>query len=71
MASRAWINAFFFRVSAMVPSNETMVLSVKQRVLTITLKPSSSTTTRGFIDYVAITATGSNEELGKIAYWFA
>ena len=55
----------------MVPSNETMVLSVKQRVLTITLKPSSSTTTRGFIDYVAITATGSNEELGKIAYWFA
>ena len=28
----AWVEAFFFRVSAMVPPNETMVLNVGQRV---------------------------------------
>ena len=26
----AWVEAFFFRVSAMVPPNETMVLNVGQ-----------------------------------------
>ena len=43
-AARAWIDAFFFRVSAMVPPNEMMVLSVEQQIPCTAVKPSSSTT---------------------------
>ena len=58
-AARAWIDAFFFRVSAMVPPDEMMVLSVEQQIPPTTVKPSSSTTLHGFIDYTAATAVKS------------
>ncbi|KAF8323470.1 uncharacterized protein EI90DRAFT_3130339 [Cantharellus anzutake] len=58
-AARAWIDAFFFRVSAMVPPDEMMVLSVEQQIPPTAVKPSSSTTLHGFIDYIAATAVKS------------
>jgi len=61
--ARVWIDAFFFRASAMLPSDKHMVLSLEQVVPQITVRPSSSTTLSGFIDYTAVTA---NEKLAKI-----
>lgn len=61
--ARVWIDAFFFRASAMLPSNKHMVLNLEQVVPQITACPSSSTTLSGFINYTAVTA---NEKLAKI-----
>jgi len=58
-AARAWIDAFFFRVSAMVPPDEMMVLSMEQQIPPTAVKPSSSTTLHGIIDYTAATAVKS------------
>jgi hypothetical protein len=63
-AARAWIDALFFRVSAMVPPNKMMVLSMGQQIPPTAVKLSSSTTLHGFIDYIAATAVKS--EAGKI-----
>jgi len=60
--ARVWIDAFFFRASAMLPSDKHMVLSMEQVVPQITVRPSSSTTLSGFIDYTAVTA---NERLAS------
>ena len=57
-----WIDAFFFRASAMLPSDKHMVLNLEQVVPQITARPSSSTTLSGFIDYTAVTA---NEKLAS------
>jgi hypothetical protein len=54
-SAHPWIDAFFFRASAMVPPNEQMVLSLEQ-VIQQTMHPSSSTTPSGFIDYTAVIA---------------
>ena len=49
-AVRTWIDAFFFRVSAIVSLDETMVLSMgKQIPCTTDVNPSGSCTLRGLI----------------------
>lgn len=68
-AARAWIDAVFFRTSAMVPSNEMMVLSVEQKIPPTTVKPSSATTLHGNIDYTA--ATADKSVASKTVSWVA
>jgi hypothetical protein len=53
-ASRAWIDAFFFRASAMVPQGKQLVLSLE---LSMDAKPSSTTTLGGYIDYAVFSAS--------------
>ncbi|KAG2089837.1 uncharacterized protein F5147DRAFT_787475 [Suillus discolor] len=54
-SARAWIEAFFFRASAMLPSNTRMVLNMKQDVPATIVSLSSLSTL--FIDYTAIVAS--------------
>lgn len=61
-ASRVWIDAFFFRASAMVPQGRQLVLSVEQSVPTTTVKPFSLITIGGYIDYTAIGVSASDAE---------
>ena len=63
-AARAWIDAFFFRASAMVPQNEMMVLSVGQQIPPTAAKQPSSTVSHRVIDYIA--ATADKSMAGKI-----
>ncbi|KAG1767433.1 hypothetical protein EDD22DRAFT_967839 [Suillus occidentalis] len=56
VAARAWIDAFFFRASAMLPSNKAMILNMEHVVSATTLSPSSMRTHGGFVDYTAIVA---------------
>ncbi|TDL20111.1 hypothetical protein BD410DRAFT_791185 [Rickenella mellea] len=49
---RAWIEAFLFRASAMLPSDKRMVL-----IPVTTVSPSSSTTLSGLVDYAAVVAS--------------
>ncbi|KAH8976697.1 hypothetical protein EDB92DRAFT_2109525 [Lactarius akahatsu] len=55
-SARIWIDAFFFRTSAMVPCNKRMVLSVEQVVHQTVVGPLSSKTLSGYIDYTAVIA---------------
>jgi len=61
VAARTWIDAFFFRVSAMVLPNERVVLITKQPTA---VSPSSTTTLHGTVDYIATVADRS--VVGKI-----
>jgi len=54
--ARPWMDAFFFRTSAMVSSNKHMILSVEQVVQRTAVHPSSSTTLSGLIGYAAVIA---------------
>lgn len=54
--ARAWIDAFFFRASAMLPSNKAMILNMEHVVPATTISPWSLRTIGGFIDYTAIVA---------------
>ncbi|KAF8237674.1 hypothetical protein L208DRAFT_1421509 [Tricholoma matsutake] len=56
-SARAWIDAFFFRVSAMLPPNQRMVLSMEHAVPATTISPSSLSTLSGFVDYTAVVAS--------------
>lgn len=56
VTSRAWIDAFFFRASAMLPSNKAMILNMEHVVSATTISTSSSRTLGGFVDYTAIVA---------------
>jgi len=49
--ARLWIDAFFFRVSAMVQSDKCMVLDLEQAVPQIVVEPSTSTAYSVFNDY--------------------
>ena len=64
-STRAWIDAFFFLASAMLPPNQRMVLSIKHIVPATTIRPSSLPTLSGFVDYTAIVA--SQRVVGKSA----
>ncbi|KAF8809038.1 hypothetical protein BYT27DRAFT_7188131 [Phlegmacium glaucopus] len=55
-AARIWIDAFFFRASAMVPDGKQLVLSVEQNVPSTAVNLRSSDTLSGYIDYAAVTA---------------
>ena len=62
-----WIDAFFFRASAMLPSDKHMLLNLEQVASQMTVGPSSSTTLSGFINYTAVTA---NEKLASQLFCF-
>ncbi|KAG1727127.1 hypothetical protein EDB19DRAFT_1750969 [Suillus lakei] len=53
-SARAWIDAFFFRASAMIPPDKSMVLNMEHIVPATTISPSSLQTLSGFIDYTAV-----------------
>ncbi|KAF5314957.1 hypothetical protein D9619_007613 [Psilocybe cf. subviscida] len=55
-AARLWINAFFYRVAAMLPAEHPMVLSVEQPVPAVTLIRDGPATVSGTIDWVVMTA---------------
>ncbi|KAF8891464.1 hypothetical protein CPB84DRAFT_1837410 [Gymnopilus junonius] len=52
-ATRLWINAFFYRVSTMIPNHLKMALSVEQVVPAVTVSDNSPHTVSGFIDFTA------------------
>ncbi|KAI9441536.1 hypothetical protein H4582DRAFT_1849158 [Lactarius indigo] len=54
--SRARINAFFFRVSAMLPQDQHLVLNMEQAIPATPVGPSSSLALSGVADYTAILA---------------
>ncbi|KAF8332431.1 hypothetical protein F5887DRAFT_996797 [Amanita rubescens] len=56
-SARAWIDAFFFRASAMLSPNKRMVLNMEHVVPATTISPSSLSTLSGFVDYTAIVAS--------------
>jgi len=56
-SARAWIDAFFFRASAMLPPNKRMVLNMEHAVPSTTISPSSLSTLSGFVDYTAVVAS--------------
>lgn len=64
-SAHAWVDAFFFRVSAMLPPDKHMVVNMEQNVPTTTISPSSFSTLSGFVDYTAIIASESTA--GKFA----
>jgi hypothetical protein len=64
-SARAWIDAFFFRASAMLPPNKRMVLNMEHAVPSTTISPSSLSTLSGFVDYTAVVA--SQRTAGKYA----
>ncbi|KAI9509432.1 hypothetical protein F5148DRAFT_1187990 [Russula earlei] len=53
-SARAWIDAFFFRASAMLSPTKRMVLNMEHVVPATTISPSSLSTLSGFVDYTAI-----------------
>ena len=55
-SAHAWIDAFFFRVSAMLPRNQRMVLNMVHAV-PATTSSSSLSTLSGFVDYTAVVAS--------------
>ncbi|KAH7910224.1 hypothetical protein BJ138DRAFT_1009256 [Hygrophoropsis aurantiaca] len=56
-SGRAWIEAFFFRASAMLPPNKRMVLNMEHVVQATTASPSSLSSLSGFVDYTAVVAS--------------
>ncbi|KIJ51002.1 hypothetical protein M422DRAFT_204014 [Sphaerobolus stellatus SS14] len=56
-SARAWIDAFFFRASAMLPEAKRMVLNMEHAVPATTISPSSLRTLSGFVDYTAVVAS--------------
>ncbi|KAF8327639.1 hypothetical protein F5887DRAFT_1083685 [Amanita rubescens] len=57
-ASRAWIDSFFFRASAMVSQGRQLVLSIEQRVPASTVKPFSFSTIA-----IGVSASGAEKYL--------
>jgi hypothetical protein len=53
-SAHTWIDPFFFRVSAMVPSDQGMILSVEQVIQQRAKLPST-----GYIDYTAVIANNN------------
>ncbi|KAJ8496401.1 hypothetical protein ONZ45_g12474 [Pleurotus djamor] len=52
-AARLWINAYFYRISAMIPEGQKMGLSIEQVVPSVTLSNRSLHTVSGYIYYTA------------------
>ncbi|KAF5328445.1 hypothetical protein D9619_013270 [Psilocybe cf. subviscida] len=61
--ARLWINAFFYRVAAMLPAERPMVLSVEQPVPAVTLIWDGPVTVPGTIDWVVMTASPRTAEM--------
>ena len=54
-ATRLWINAFFFRVAAMLSGSSKFVLTVEPNVLPVAVDSNSFLS--GFVDFTAISTT--------------
>jgi hypothetical protein len=52
-SARAWIDAFLFRASAMLPPDKRMVVSMEHGIPFTTISPSSLA---GFVDYTVVVA---------------
>lgn len=68
-AIRYWADAFFYRPCAIPRSNEMMAFNEGRRVPPAVISPSSPTTFRGVIDYVA--ARANKFVTAKIVIWVA
>lgn len=68
-SAHTWIDAFFFRVSAMVQHDQCMVLNQEQPVPQTIVQPSTSTAFSGFIDYTAIIASEFHARELIILHW--
>ncbi|KAH8981792.1 hypothetical protein EDB86DRAFT_3130584 [Lactarius hatsudake] len=55
-SSHAWIDAFFFRASAMLPLDQHVILNMEQIVPTMTTRPLTFPSLSGLVDYFAIVA---------------
>jgi hypothetical protein len=67
-SSRPWIDAFFFRASAMLSPDKRMVLNMEHVVPSATISPSSLSTLSGFVDYTAIVASQRVAGKSALAY---
>ena len=65
-SAHAWVDAFLFCTSAMLPLDKHMVLNLEHNVPSTTITPSSLTTLSGFIDYT--TVVSSQHTAGKSAH---
>jgi hypothetical protein len=64
--ARAWIDVFFFRVSAMLPADKRMVLNMEHAVPATTISSSNLSTISGYVDYTAF--IGSKSVAGKSCF---
>ena len=56
-SDRAWIDAFFFRASAMLPPNRHMVLNMERTVPATNISPMIAADFSELVDYTAIVAS--------------
>jgi hypothetical protein len=75
-SSRAWIDTFFFRASAMLPLNQHMVFNMEHIPSTTIGSSSSVSTSSGVIGYSAVVASEQTAGqsvcltyLNNLAYW--
>ncbi|KAF9035395.1 hypothetical protein BDZ89DRAFT_1062174 [Hymenopellis radicata] len=55
-SARSWIDAFFFRASAMVGEGERMIWNIEHPIPNTTVRPTATTILAGQIDYSAVVA---------------
>lgn len=55
-SARSWIDAFFFRASALVSEGKRMVMNMEHTIPSTRVFPTAMTTLAGQIDYSAIVA---------------
>jgi len=53
-SAHAWIDAFLFRASVMLPLDKRMVLNMEHNVPSTTISPSSFSTLSKVVDYTAV-----------------
>ena len=69
MDTHLWVDTIFFRVSAMLPTNQSMVLRIGQDVSPAVVptpgRRSSVKVVNGMVDYVALTADNSQHSVSR------
>jgi hypothetical protein len=68
--ARAWIDAFFFRATAMLSSDKRMVLTMEYAVPSVNIGPSNINIS-GLIDYAAIVANKKNASKSTVEFSIA
>lgn len=66
-SARAWIDAFFFRATAMLSSDKRMVLTMEYAVPSVNIGPSNINIS-GLIDYAAIVANKKNASKSTVEF---
>ena len=56
-SARAWIDAFLFRVSAMLPPNKRMVFNMERTVPATTISPMMAADLSELVDYTVVVAS--------------